>query len=167
VSIDRRIGDRWTVGGAIGSTVAGSLAIQGLSFGVSPGPLAAFTASFRAIDEGRVAPFLLFTGSLGASLSWTTLSGTPGNAQALWSFDGRVGAAAGKTIANVVTPYLLARAFGLPVLWRYGGQSTVGTDAYHYQVGAGVVVRIGRVDLLAEGVPLGERAVVGGAGLAF
>lgn len=169
LSLDRRVGDRWTVGGAVGSTLLGTLAIQGQSFAVSPGPLVTLTTSFRALDEGPVAPFVLFTGSLGGSLSWTTLQGTSGsgNAQQLWSFDGRIGVAAGKTIAHVVTPYVLARAFGLPVLWHYEGAATTGTDAYHYQLGAGVVVRLGRLDLSVEGVPLGERAIVGGAGLAL
>ena len=75
--------------------------------------------------------------------------------------------AVGKTIAHVVTPYLLARAFGLPILWRYQDASTIGTDAYHYQLGAGVVVRVGAFDIDVEGVPLGERAIVGGGGYAF
>jgi hypothetical protein len=105
---------------------------------------------------------VLLTGSLGASLSWTH----PGS-ESLLAFDGRVGVAAGKTIAHVVTPYLLARAFGLPVLWRNQGASVVANDAYHYQLGGGLVVRVGRFDLLVEGVPLGERALVGGAGWAF
>jgi hypothetical protein len=161
-SLDRRIGDRWTLSGMLGATIAGSLQAYGQSFDVSPGPLATVAASFRALDEGDVAPFVLLTGSLGASLSWTH----PGSASLL-SFDGRVGVAAGKTIAHVVTPYLLARAFGLPVLWSNQGASVVANDAYHYQLGGGLVVRVGALDLLVEGVPLGERAVVGGAGWAF
>jgi hypothetical protein len=161
-SLDRRVGRRWTVGGLLGATISGSLKAYGQSFDLSPGPLVTAAASFRALDEGPIAPFVLFTGSLGASLAWTR----PGS-EAMASFDGRVGVAAGKTIADVVTPYLLARAFGLPVLWRNQGASVTGTDAYHYQLGAGVVVRIGAYDVLVEGVPLGERAIVGGAGFAF
>jgi hypothetical protein len=53
------------------------------------------------------------------------------------------------------------------VLWSIAGASASGTDAYHYQLGAGVAVRAGRVDVAAEGVPLGERAVVVGVGLAL
>jgi hypothetical protein len=162
VALDRRVGERWTLGGALGSTVVGTLSEGGQSFDLSPGPLLTVSASFRALDEGTVAPFVLLTASLGAAIAWTR----PGS-EALVAFDGRLGVAAGKTIANVVTPYLLARAFGLPVLWRYQGEATTGTDAYHYQLGAGVVVRVGAVDLLLEGAPLGERALVGGAGLAF
>lgn len=161
-SLDRRVGDRWTISGMLGATIAGSLKAYAQSFDLSPGPLATVAASFRAVDEGRVVPFVLLTGSLGASLSWTDHG-----SESLLAFDGRIGVAAGKTIANAVTPYLLARAFGLPVLWHNQGASVVANDAYHYQLGAGVVVRVGALDLLVEGVPLGERAIVGGAGLAF
>lgn len=73
----------------------------------------------------------------------------------------------GKTIAEVFTPYMLARAFGRPILWRYQGDYTVGNDKYHYQLGAGAVLRIGRFDLAAEGVLLGEKALVGSVGYAF
>jgi hypothetical protein len=166
VALERRVGDRWTLGAALGSTLVGSLQPPGSSFDLSPGPLLSLSGSFRALDEGRIAPFVLFTASLGSGVSWTTPSGG-GPSQSFWAFDGRVGVAAGKTVAHVVTPYLLARAFGLPVLWRYQGQSTVGNDAYHYQLGLGVVVRFGPFDLDVEGVPLGERAIVAGGGYAF
>jgi hypothetical protein len=159
-AIDRRLGDRWTVGGGIGTTVTGNIDVNGVTSTLSPGPLGAITASFRPLDEGTVAPFVLFSASMAASLSWATAS-------TLTAFDVRLGVAAGKTIADVVTPYVLARAFGGPVLWSIARASATGTDAYHYQVGAGASVRVGRVDVFAEGVPLGERAVVLGAGAVF
>ena len=164
-SLERRLGDRWTIGGALGSTVTGSLDVAGVTSSVSPGPLGAFTASFRPLDEGEVAPFVLLTGSAAASVAWTT---TPASGSAtLSAFDLRLGVVAGKTIAHAVTPYLLARAFGGPVFWSGGGRSLTGTDANHYQLGAGLSVRVGRVDLVVEGVPLGELGLVAGAGLAF
>jgi hypothetical protein len=133
---------------------------------VSPGPLAAVTASFRPLDEGDVAPFVLITGSLTASVAWTSPSG--GGASSPFSaFDVRAGVVAGKTFAHVVTPYLLARAFGGPVFVSLAGQSFLGSDASHYQLGAGVSVHVGRVDLVVEGVPLGELGIVAGGGLAF
>lgn len=165
-SLERRLGDRWTLGGGLGSTLAGTLDANGVASTVSPGPLGALTASFRPLDEGAIAPFVLLTASLAASLSWTTPPGN-GATASLTAFDARLGVAAGKTIADVVTPYVLARAFGGPVLWSIGGASATGTDAYHYQLGGGVTVRAGRVDLVAEGVPLGERSVVVGVGLAL
>lgn len=168
MSLERRVGSRWTVGGALGSTLVGSLRPQGSSFDLSPGPLLTLSASYRALDEGTVAPFVLLTGSLGGAIDWTTPSGGgSGGSQSFTAFDARVGVAAGKTFAHVVTPYLLARAFGLPILWRYQGASTIGNDAYHYQLGAGLVVRVGAFDIDVEGVPLGEKAIVGGGGYAF
>jgi hypothetical protein len=159
-SIDRRLGDRWTVGGGLGTTVTGDIDVNGVTSTVSPGPLGAITTSFRPVDEGTVAPFVLLSASLAGSLSWAARS-------TLTAFDVRLGVAAGKTIADVVTPYVLARAFGGPVFWSIAGTSATGTDAYHYQLGGGVSVRVGRVDLVAEGVPLGERTVVVGAGFAL
>lgn len=165
-SLDRRLGDRWTLGVALGSTVTGSLDVASVTSSVSPGPLGAFTASFRPLDEGAIAPFVLLTGSAAASLSWTMPPGG-GSSSTLSALDLRAGIVAGKTIAHVVTPYVLARAFGGPVFWSGGGQSATGTDAYHYQLGAGVSVHVGRVDVVAEGVPLGELELVAGVGFAF
>ena len=133
---------------------------------VSPGPLAAVTTSFRPLDEGDIAPFLLLTGSVAASVAWTT-SPAGGPSSTLSAFDVRLGVVAGKTIAHVVTPYVLARAFGGPVFWSSGGQSATGTDANHYQLGAGVSVRARRVDFVVEGAPLGELGIVAGVGFAF
>jgi hypothetical protein len=168
VSLDRRIGTRWNLGGALGTNLTGSAVVEHASLRLSPGPLAAVTGSFRALDEGKIAPFLLFTGSLGGSVLWTSgLAGSAGGPRPMTALDARVGVTAGKTIAGVVTPYALARAFAGPVYWNVDATSTVGQDAYHYQFGAGLVVRVGRFDLDVEGVPLGERALVGGLGLAL
>jgi hypothetical protein len=90
VSLGRRLGDRWNVGVALGSTLAGTLQTPISSYSLSPGPLLTFTGSFRTLDEGKIAPFVLLTAS-----------------------------------------------------------------------------RMGRFDLAAEGVPLGEKAVVGSVGYAF
>ena len=165
-SLDRRVGDRWTLGGAVGATLVGTLDVAGRTYDLSPGPMLTFAASYRALDEGDVAPFVLLTASLGAALGWTSPVNGSGS-ESMLAFDGRIGVAAGKTIAHAVTPYLLARAFGLPILWHDRGADVTGTDAYHYQLGAGVVARWGRFDVSVEGVPFGERAIVGGAGVAF
>jgi len=165
-SLERRLGDRWTLGGALGATVAGTLDLDGAESDLSPGPLAAVTASFRPLDEGDIAPFLLLTGSVAASLAWTKPAGG-GPTSTFTAGDVRLGAVVGKTIAHAVTPYLLARAFGGPVSWSIAGRSASGTDANHYQVGAGVSVHVERFDLVVEGVPLGELGLVAGAGLSF
>jgi hypothetical protein len=166
ISLDRRVGDRWTVGGAVGSSLTGELDIVGKRYLMSPGPIAVGTASFRPLDEGTIRPFVLLTGSVGASLVWTTPEGGSGS-DSMTALDVRLGMAVGKTIAGVATPYALARAFGGPVLWSYAGASATGTDAHHYQLGLGIVVRTGAFDLVAEGVPLGEKALVLGVGWVF
>jgi hypothetical protein len=68
----------------------------------------------------------------------------------------------------VLTPYALARVFGGPVFWHDGLAGQTGTDVHHFQLGAGLLVRLGRrLDIFAEGVPLGEQGISGGAGFAF
>jgi len=43
-----------------------------------------------------------------------------------------------------------------------------GTDTHHFQIGAGLAVNLGRSwNAFAEGVPLGERALSAGVGVAF
>jgi hypothetical protein len=172
LSLDRRVGPRITLGAMVGATTTGSLRAYGQSFDLSPGPLFTAAFSYRLLDEGDATPFVLLTASLGLSLVWTKPDngGAPqaaGPTDVMTSYDGRIGVAAGKTIAHVVTPYALARAFGLPVLWTFQGTSVTGTDVHHYQLGAGVVARFGAFDALVEGVPLGEQAIIGGLGYAF
>jgi hypothetical protein len=53
-------------------------------------------------------------------------------------------------------------------VWSYRGESMLGQDAHHYQLGGGVSAVIARrVDVFVEGSALGEQAVAGGAGFAF
>ena len=57
---------------------------------------------------------------------------------------------------------------GGPVFWRYQGAGVSGGDAHHYQLGGGLTLTIaGRVNLFAEGIPLGERSVAAGAAVAL
>jgi hypothetical protein len=151
-SLEKRLGDRTSVQLVIGATVDGELA----GVRVDPGPFATVGVSYRLVDEGGWRPFVLAGGSLGGS--WARVGG-----DSMTALDGRISLTSGKTLADVVTFYGVARAFGLPVF--YGGRT--GTDAYHYQLGAGLSVRLGGADLLFEGVPLGEQAITGGLGFAF
>jgi hypothetical protein len=62
----------------------------------------------------------------------------------------------------------VGRVFGGPVYWQYQGSSVTGTDAHHYQLGVGLtVVAGGRVNVFAEGVPVGERSFAAGTAFAF
>jgi hypothetical protein len=67
------------------------------------------------------------------------------------------GPAASASATWLVSPYLAARVFAGPVGWTLDGGEQTGSDAHHYTVGAGLVVRAGRrLDLSAEGMALGE-----------
>ena len=166
VFLERRLGERLTGSFGIGASLAGHLYTLGSTYEILPGPVVSAALSYRVLDGRRAAPFVLVGGSLGASALGTRQIGSQ-DSETMYAFDGRVSATVGKTIAGIVSPYLAARGFGLPVLWNIQGRDVTGSDKYHYQVGAGVSVRLGEADLLAEWMPFGEGAVVVGAGMAF
>jgi len=107
-------------------------------------------------------------GASGASTRKEVLAGPTPATSALYAFDVRAGLIVGKTFWNTLSPYAVFRALGGPLLWSYGGQTVIGGDLYHVQLGAGVVTILPRgFDVFVEGVPLGERAVTLGAGKSF
>jgi hypothetical protein len=150
---------------ALGAAVGGDLDLPAGRFAFQPGVAALVGASWRAM-EGK--PFLSFS----AVLSFTTAAaepiGTGGSRTDYEAFDLRGGVDFGTTLFEVFSPYVLARAFGGPVFWRYQGVAVTGTDVSHYQLGAGLALLVSRrVDVFAEGVPLGERAFAEGVAFAF
>jgi hypothetical protein len=147
-----------------GATLGGSLTLPDGQHDFSPGPTASIGADWRAFDDRRT--FVLLTAALSFSAARTHLGdqGTVGYE----AFDLRLGGQAGLDIANVFQPYVVVRAFGGPVYWNYMGNAVTGTDAHHYQVGAGAGLRVSKVvNLFVEGIPIGERAVSLGAGVAI
>jgi hypothetical protein len=142
--------------------VGGTLRVGTQSFDLQPGPLLAASLSYRAVDDRKARPFVLFSLSLAVSSASTEPDGS-----SIVATDARLGVSAGKTIAGKMTPYVTARAFGGPVFWSYGGTDASGTDVHHYQVGAGFSLSLGKVDVHMEVAPLGERSLAAGAGLAF
>ncbi len=158
---------RWTLQLAAGSTVGGHLVTPAGQYDFQAGPTAAIGASFRALPGTK--PFVILTSNLSFSTAKTEPTGfaTGGNTS-YTAFDLRVGAMVGTTIAQVLSPYAVARVFGGPVYWAYQGEDVTGTDAHHYQLGAGLTfVAAGRVNVFAEGVPLGERSFAAGTAFAF
>lgn len=149
-----------------GAAFGGSLTVPDGEYRFTPGPTALIGADFRAFDEGRY--FLLLTSALSFSSARTHLQGEAEGGTNYSAFDLRLGAQFGMDVARIVRPYALARVFGGPVFWHYQGQSVTGTDTHHYQLGAGVAVRIGKaLNIFGEGVPLGEQAIAIGVGLAL
>lgn len=156
-SLEYRLSKAWTISASAGGLWAGRLVEGGVALGLGPGGVASVAASWMALEQAGARPFVMGAGSLAASVAQSEAG--------LWvSADARVAVMAGYTLADTVSPYLVARAFGGPIFWR--GQ--VGTDRYHYQLGAGVAVGLpGGFDASAELVPLGEQRVTVGVGRAF
>ncbi len=98
---------------------------------------------------------------LSFSAQWTRLGSQP--KVGYEAFDLRLGAAVGTTLFDVLRPYVPVRIFGGPIYWHYAGQAVTGTDANHYQIGLGAMLHIyGGIEVFAEGIPLGEKAVSAG-----
>jgi hypothetical protein len=82
------------------------------------------------------------------------------------AFDLRVGVAAGYRVSSVLSPYVVARAFGGPILWTVDGASARGTDLYKYQLGFGASVALSKsVDAQIEASAVGEQAITAGLGM--
>ena len=151
----------WTKGNlgieiGLGAILGGGISIQNDVYAINPGGLASIGASWRFLDGRGMAPFLIGDATLGASLTSTVRgSETP---VSLFAADARVGALVGKTFFDAISPYLLARLFGGPILWaRANG---VATDAHHFQIGPGAAFHWSRLDATIEASVLGERMFV-------
>jgi hypothetical protein len=157
---------RLTLQGGLGATFGGQLDTPTGAYLFSPGPTVAVGAAWRAVQRGRA--FVVLTGTLSFSAATTHLDRVDTAHVGYQALDLRAGALAGVTVLQMLSPYAVGRVFGGPVFWRYQGVDLMGGDVHHYQIGAGLTVLVAhRVNLFAEGIPLGERAVSGGAAFAF
>lgn len=169
LSVGYRPSRRWALEIGGGSLVGGQLRIHDVNHDFTPGLLAMLGGSWRVLDALGTRPFVLFTGQAAFIAAATRENGSTALPSAGYhALDVRLGAAAGWTIWNALSPYAVVRAFGGPVYWQYRGASVTGTDTHHYQVGGGLAVLVARrVDAFVEGVPLGEQGVSAGAGVIF
>lgn len=148
---------------------------------IGPG-LAAFTGvAWRVVDGHGAIPFVQLTATLSAThmltrtddrgtrTDGTTSPGAQPETPRFTALDLRLGAIAGKTFADVFTPYVTARAFGGPIAWHFDGASVTGTDLYKYQLGGGLSLALfeRKLDVFAEGIALGERGFAAGVGTTF
>lgn len=181
-SLEYRLSERWNVVFSAGTSFLGRLDIAGERHTLHPGWLGAVTGSYRAWDGQGTLPFFgLVTLTIAASGASTSLERGAGNTRPtvtpgapsfndipFYALDARVGLIVGKTFWDRLTPYAGIRLFGGPIFWRLHGEDLSGTDKYHFQLALGISSSLpGNIDLFAEAVPLGERAVNIGAGLAF
>jgi hypothetical protein len=159
----------WTFQAGVGPLFDGGLTRPDESYDLKPGLVALAGASWRVVDPEGARPFVLLSGQVAFLTTRTEAVDADGSSSVAYNaFDVRVGPTVGWTFWRSVSPYVLARAFGGPVFWSYRGESMLGQDAHHYQLGGGVSAVIARrVDVFVEGSALGEQAVAGGAGFAF
>jgi hypothetical protein len=162
IALDYRPFPRLTFEAGAGPFEGGSITASGTRYTLAPGFVGVVGGSFRVVDPDGMVPFVLLTAQVSYASSSTT--GDVGyNA-----LDFRLGTAIGTTLWHALTVYGVGRAFGGPVYWRFAGTALVGTDDHHWQVGGGFSLRVlRRVDLFAEGIPLGELGVSAGAGYSF
>lgn len=146
--------------------MGGQFVFDDEKFTFDPGWIAAVAASWKMVGESRNDAFLLVGFALAASGSVTRdARDTPEN---MLGIDFRLSITGGKTFYDVLTPYLVVRGFGGPVLWGHRDELRIGGDKYHFQVGGGLVVALPEhFDVFAEGVPIGERSAVLGVGYSF
>jgi hypothetical protein len=143
-----RLGWSITAGGVLGGKIGDA--------GISSGATASGAVSWLPVYERPGRPFVAVTASLGVGFARAPVDQM---AHSWWAFDARGGVIVGKTLADHWVPYLAARGFGGPVLWRIAGADVTGNDRYHVTAGAGLTVRLPRsLDVTAEGMPLGERS---------
>lgn len=153
-----------TITVSAGAGIDGELRAPNGVHEMTAGPTGAAGVVYSLI-EGR--PFLALSGVLSASHARTRLRGDD-HSESYTAFDLRLGVIFGTTLFDVLSPYVVARAFGGPVFWRYEGDNQTGTDTSHVQLGAGVTLRpLEMLAIYVEGIPLGERALAGGASFAF
>jgi len=139
-----------------GAAFAGALTTPGGRHDFSPGPAAVLGLAYRFLDAPLY--FAHFTSQL--SFVWSRTQHADEPSVPYSAYDIRIGAELGLNLVEILHPYVVARAFGGPVFWRYQGEAVTGTDLHHYQVGAGLSLGLGgRVSLVAEAIPLGEQAL--------
>ena len=169
VTVDYRPSLHTTLQLGVGALLGGRLDFSGQRYQFHAGPEIALSVSEQIVKAKRGIPFVLVTATLAASTSTTSevLPAAAGTTR-YTATDLRGGLVVGEPIVDSLAIFAVGRAFGGPVYWRYLGQSVVGTDTHHYQVGAGFSGAVLRtIDLYAEGVFAGERAISIGAGLSF
>ena len=148
---------------------------------IGPGFAAFSGVAWRVVDGHDAIPFVQLTATLSAThmltrtddhgtrTDGTTSPGAQPSSPRFTALDLRLGAIAGRTFANVFTPYVTARAFGGPIAWHFDGAPVTGTDLYKYQLGGGLSLALfdRKLDVFAEGIAAGERGFAAGIGTTF
>lgn len=171
LTFEARLGRRFALSVAAGALAGGTLGAARAQRTMGPGPVLALSLAYTLVEQeayGR--PFVLLTGTLaGVAATLGPEPGAKGDA-AYVAMDLRAGALVGTSLplgrASLV-PYAAVRAFGGPIVTALGGATVTGTDAYKHQLGGGAIFTYRRIDVFVEAIALGERAIIGGAGVSF
>ena len=157
-SVGRQLGD-YSVRGAFGAILSGTLATGGVEHDIGTGWLVTIGGSRRWVRGNWFG-----VASLTAGFSSTHTTAPDGTETDLSATDLRLGVIGGLTLWDRVSPYALARGFGGPVSW---GDAT-GSDKHHYQLGGGVSVAVaGGFSALVDVSALGERSLSVGVALSL
>jgi hypothetical protein len=169
--VEARVSRRWAVAMSLGALGPGRLDIEWPSdsaaptfesYSLTPGFLGSLSGSYVALVETPDKPFVL----VGLTLGVGTHGAEPRDGSEALGFaavDARASVTVGKTFAEVLRPYVSARAFGGPI---FLGPTARGTDRYHLQGALGLSVALPRgFDVFAEVAPGPERS--GTIGVAF
>lgn len=172
VAAGRQLPGAFSVRLAAGAIVGGTLSHDGRSHDVGAGWL----VSASAARKWAFGPSQRFFATASVTAAWSSthtrevIGGAPDSSDSigLTAGDMRVGALMGVTLADRISPYVLARGFGGPVGWQVDGRDITGTDQHHYQLGAGASVRLPfHASALVDASVLGERSLSIGLSLAL
>ncbi len=165
LSLTRALKNRWRIGGSLGVLVGGRLRWRGRRDVISPGGAASLSASREWLDDWRHQTFLTTSAAFAFTAAPTRSEfDEPGTYTAV---DFSVAVAVGKTLWNVWSPYLSARAFGGPVWWDATGPAP-GQDPDHYSLGVGSVFSIHRnLELGIDWAAAGARGLTAQLGINF
>lgn len=159
VSYERRVSKQLTLQVSGGGIVVGHLYDQAVAF---QGGFLGGAGSYVLVDQKGSIPFVM----LGVSLS-ASAAGLANSSAILFAADIRGSVTCGYTDGRV-TAYAVGRLFGGPIILADSGGTSLGTDRFHYQLGAGIVVSLPKsFDLSLELVPLGEKRISAGIGYSF
>jgi hypothetical protein len=166
LGVSYRASKLWSAQLSLGAITSGTMSFVGSSHRFNAGLSIALSASYRMLEENPKRPFAILTGTFGYAAAKTQ---EPARASVAYNaFDLRLGAAVGKTFADLFAVYLTARVFGGPIFWKLRDEAVTGTDLYKYQLGMGASVSpLKHVDLFIEGIPVGERALSFGGGVSY
>jgi hypothetical protein len=150
----------WSFRASFGALIDGSLDNADGTHDMGPGVVGALGVARQwTLGDGQ----WFVTGSAGLSVAAASTHEMTDEPRFV-AGDARIGAIAGRTLARIWNPYVLARGFGGPVWWTVAGMDATGTDTRHFQLGAGlsVATSIG-LTIVVDISALGEQAASLGA----